>query len=249
MTEEHLWSEWMHPYLPQLMNAKVQAGRQIVRRGKIMSENMIRPGHVFTKRFRLVCKRCNTGWMSGVETDVKRILIPLLQGQPIMLRRGDRKKLAIWIALKVMVAECIDPSDAVLDQFARDDFKMLLKIPRQLKIWIGKHDLPNWYTGFWHRTLLANLNPEFPQSGFKNIQTTTFGIGHLFVFSFATTLSQFNLNPGHIYRDTIRQLWPLVDTAIGWPPPALSNDDAGNLAGSLAHVMSAPFAQWRGFPL
>jgi hypothetical protein len=61
MTEEHLWPEWMHPYLPQMPDIKTTAGHHRVLFGEIVIERKIREGQVFLKRFKVVCKKCNTG--------------------------------------------------------------------------------------------------------------------------------------------------------------------------------------------
>ena len=76
--------------------------------------------------------------MSGIETDVKPILTPLLQGERItLLEKPDRNILEKWIALKVMTTECIDIADAVLTQTERDLFRRTSQIPWRLRIWIA----------------------------------------------------------------------------------------------------------------
>jgi hypothetical protein len=219
MTEEHLWPEWMHPYLPKIPGMRTQAGRHRFRFGEILVERKIREGHVFTRRFRLVCKRCNTTWMSAIEDDVKPILIPLLQGTTITLLRKARQQLAIWTALKVILTECIDPTDAVITKFEREDFRLKREMPRRLQIYIGTHDSQEWYTAYRHQHLLAHLgrNPPPPAervSEFKNVQSTALGIGHVFSLSFVTTIQDLKLRP-HVGR---RQS----------PPAALASQRSGH---------------------
>ena len=250
MTEEHLWPEWMHPCLPQVSAAKTQAGHHRVRLGEVIAERKIREGHVFKKRFRLVCKQCNSSWMSGIEDDAKPILIPMLEGRSITLLKNSRITLATWIALKVMVSESIESSDAVINQDERSEFKVARTIPRRLRIWLGTHDLPEWYTGYWHQTLLAYFGkrpPEAPPDGaFKNVQTTAIGIGHILTLSFATTLRELDINP--ISRITkSRRLWPLRNQPIVWPLPRLSSVEANGLADCLRELMHSPLTEWQPF--
>jgi hypothetical protein len=223
MTEEHLWPEWMHPYLPHIAEAKTQAGHHRVRLGEVIVERKVRHGHVFTKRFRLVCKRCNTGWMSGNEDDVKPILIPMLEGRAITLLKRHRIRLATWLALKVMLTECIDPFDAVINEFERDDFRLNQKIPIGLRIWVASHDSLDWYTGYWHQTLLTHLGTRPPEaerlSKCKNVQTTAIGIGHLFTLSFATTIRELKFTPNIMILRKIRRLHPPRDQPVVWPLP------------------------------
>jgi hypothetical protein len=246
MTQEHLWPEWMHEYLPNVPGAHTQAGRRDFTGGRLIAAHKIRQGHVFVRAFRVVCKRCNTGWMSGIETAAKPILIPLLRGQRIKLLRNDKRALAAWVALKTMVYDCKDQKQAVLDQFARDDFREQGKLPRGLHIWIGAHDLSDWYAQINYRSVLANLNPETPRTGFRNVQTTAFGIGHLFTLTFVTALDEFKFKPIG-YKRVLRELWPLRDPPIMFPLPNISEAEVGRLGDPLLSL-SEPFARWRRDP-
>src|SRR5258705_10676263 len=111
MSEEHLWSDWMHHLLPQIPGMRTVHGSRYFRMEGMSEEAKERQGSAFTRRFRLVCQNCNSGWMSGVEGDAKPILIRLLQGQKTVLLKNDRTRLATWITLKTMVADAINPSD------------------------------------------------------------------------------------------------------------------------------------------
>jgi hypothetical protein len=252
MTEEHLWPEWMHAYLPQIPGTKTQAGRSRMRLGQLVTQQKLREGHVFTKRFRLVCRRCNTGWMSGIEDEVKPTLTPMLQGQGITLLKNHRIRLAHWIALKVMVMESIDLSDCVITEFEREDYRATGTMPRLMRIFVGTHDLDEWYTGFWHQTLRAHLGPTPPAQtnnlgGFKNIPTTAFGIGRIFSLTFVTTIQDLGFNPIFGNRK-VRRLWPLRDQVIAWPLKDLSLSEANQLAQSVAELRDAPIARWLPYP-
>ena len=52
-----------------------------------------------------VCERCNNGWMSQLETDVKPILAPMINGYRTRLTQSDQLVLARWASLK---AQCFD---------------------------------------------------------------------------------------------------------------------------------------------
>src|SRR4051812_4197374 len=104
MSKEHLWPEWMHPYLPKLPGAKKEdsyvrkTNKTIVQKYKKAQQ-----GHAYTKTLKVVCKNCNETWMSQIEENAKPILIPLLQGLSFALNEIDNVKLATWFALKIMV--------------------------------------------------------------------------------------------------------------------------------------------------
>ncbi len=252
MTEEHLWPHWMHTYLPQFPGTKTAATRHRLRLGEAVVERKVREGHVFTSRFKLVCKRCNSGWMSSIESDAKPTLIQILNGQRFAILRKNRLALANWIALKVMVTECIDPLDAVINEFERDDFRTMRKIPQRLQIFVATHDVQEWYTGYWHQTLRAYFGSSPPPETyglgpFKNIQTTALGVGPLFSISFVTTISDLGFDPGLSLRN-VRRLWPPRDQPLVWPLPRLSHPEVNRLAHSTRELMNSPISRWLPYP-
>lgn len=68
-SKEDLWPRWL---IKSVL---------LDRPSKIEMEFAIRPSKSFTKKYvtsRCVCKTCNEGWMSNLETDTKPILEPLI---------------------------------------------------------------------------------------------------------------------------------------------------------------------------
>jgi hypothetical protein len=249
MTEEHLWSQWMHDYLPQVPEMMTAHGRRHYRPGMALVQEKVRQGQPFTRGFKLVCTRCNTGWMSGIDSDTKPILLKLLQGLPVTLLRNDRRSLATWLTLKFLVCDAIDPNDSVFDQFVRSDFKASRKIPRGLQIFVGTHNSPEWHVGYRRQTMRGNLR-ETPATKAEhlaesqNIQSTAFGVGRLFSLTFASAIPDIKLNPAVGLIRLTRQLWPLRDRPIVWPPSHISDSDLETLARVLADLARAPFARW-----
>jgi hypothetical protein len=250
MSDEHLWPEWMHPYLPKLDDPKKHEGFEVVRSGRIVFSDRKKPqqGHTYTKKLKIVCKVCNETWMSRIEDEAKPILIPLLQGQKLLLRRRDREVLATWLALKMMIFECEDIRDTVIDQASRIEFMKNQKIPLRIRIWIGYHNTFDWYYSYLHQTALATSSPREPaQSGFKNIQTTAFGFGHVFTLSLVTGRTEdFRINfnfPKSI--GGINRLWPLGQSDINWPGGALSDAEVSRISQILREFLASRLTEWR----
>jgi hypothetical protein len=185
--------------------------------------------------------------MSLIEDEGKPSLIKLLRGEDITLLKQDRRGLATWIALKFFVSDAIVPDDAVFDQLARADFKTSRKIPRELQIFIGAHDSPEWHIGYQRQTirgylgeLLATKTVEFAKS--QNIQSTAFGVGRLFSVIFASAVPNIKLNGSIGVFLLMRQLWPLRGKPIVWPLPSIPDDNLAILARPLRDL--ARSARW-----
>jgi hypothetical protein len=245
---EHLWPCWMHPYLPKLSNPKkderYRAARLITGTGT--SSATIRQGHVFTRRFRVVCKRCNETWMKAIEEDVKITFIPLLQGQHMKLLVNNRRKLAEWITLKTMVVDGEEPSDTVFTSTARTSVKDRREMPKLLKIWISHHDDHTWYSGLQHQSMRATPPHSTSLAPGKNVMTTAIGLGHLFIFVFYSVVPdvQLKMNIGAIFPRRVIQIWPLRYQNIVWPPPALSNSEPDRLGNILKEFTASSLARF-----
>jgi hypothetical protein len=250
MTGEHLWSEWKHPFLPKLEAPKKNEFYRVVRGKYGPTETVLKKpqqGHTYTKTIRAVCHRCNTGWMSGVEGLVKPILIPMLQGQRFELDRISQHRLAVWITLKMLVAENQNVEDRVIQNDGLAFFRAYRTVPRGTKIWIAHHDTPEWYAGYGGQTLQATLDANAPTiRGLKNIQATGFGVGHLFALTCFSALPTFEIEFDEIEKmGVVRRLWPLRPGTITWPMRTVSDGALDRLSHLIEHIIRAPFSHWR----
>jgi hypothetical protein len=185
--------------------------------------------------------------MSGIEEAAKRILIPILQGQTVIISQTHQRALAKWIFLKMIVAENERPRDRVLQQETLSRFYHRRAIPSGVKIWISHHDSEAWYTGYWHRTLTATTTPIEPIfRSLKNIQTSAFGVGRLFTFTYMTTLFDFEFDFEQIEgMGVVRRLWPLRSGDIVWPMRTISDQAADWIATTIDRILAEPWAEWR----
>jgi hypothetical protein len=256
MTGEHVWSDWMAPFLPgdtgnsyfefmhNFRNKNVPIGDAMMER--------TRQGAAKGKKIKAVCMECNTGWMSRMETAVKPILIPLLLGQPTLLTGESRKTLTEWIVLKVLVSEHNSiqrsPPDPIFDQQARNRFKATSAIPPSFRIWIGMHNGTKWQSAFHrHSTGLLPFESPLPSDTTrKNTQTITFGLGRLLIYVFATTsIELYAMYELRRLSPHLRILWPLTEENIRWLPYyAVTDDYADSLTAALQHLIDSPTTVW-----
>ena len=238
MSGEHIWSEWMHPYLPRLEDPKKATGYTIIRYDEVIVQRpKPQQGHPYTKTVRVVCKKCNETWMGDIEERVKPFLIPVLQGQPVLLDSAAQLHLANWIALKIMVVEHEEANDAVMRQRHRSAFMRRRTIPPEMRIWVAMHDEPLFYTGYWHRTFRGRLGkPIPPRSKFKNVQTTFLGVGHLYTLTFVSLIPEIKLDLRR-GSDKVRAIWLPTGADINWPLPRISTDTGKAMAEVLSQLL------------
>jgi hypothetical protein len=250
MTGEHLWPEWMHPFLPKLEDPKKEEFYRIVRGKYAPSEIMHdkpQQGHTYTKTIRAVCRICNNGWMNAVEEATKPILIPMLQGQSIELSTEQKRRLAEWITLKMLVVDNQNVADRVIQDHALSFFRLRRTIPRGTKIWIAHHDTPEWYAGYGGQAIGVSLLPERPVlRGLKNVQATAFGVGHMFALTYLTTFPAFEIKLDAIEEmGIVSRLWPQRPRTISWPMRTVSGSALQHLSHIVEHIMRAPISEWR----
>jgi len=255
MTGEHLWSDWMKPLFPQWPRAEYSefwetyAGKE-----RVLSRHIgrSRQGAPHRKKIKTVCRNCNTGWMSGLETSVKPFLPTLIKGEPCSLTAENRTTLATWVSLKVLVSEhndyCDIKADPIFDQPVRDLFKKRPAVPTGFKIWIvPQQGGMSWILGYRRHAagLLWGSSPPDYVGSPKNIQSVTFGIGKLLVCVLATTNSQvYDLLD--LAGPTVPIcLWPFTESDIIWPGTfAVTDVGADQLALVLDALIASPHVRW-----
>jgi hypothetical protein len=246
MSEEHLWPEWMHPYLPVNPEyGKHEIFGSVSRRIFRAVRRKPQMGQMFTLRIKhVVCSKCNNTWMGQIEENTKPVLIPLVQGTPITLTIENQKLLAIWLTLKMIIIERARPRDAVIPL---DDLVIFMKsntIPSSVKLWVLYHDVEDWYTALYTESnLMTTVTQPPPIAGdIKNVQVTALGIGHLFVFAWITTNPEIQFEPELFKRfGFAKRIWPIEQKNITWPLRCIPPPAPTMLALSLQIFNNAPF--------
>jgi len=107
MSKEHFWPEWISSHIPKhptdnhISEIQVSEGRDNI----LLNNKDKRPGNVITKKLRVVCKKCNNGWMSQLEETAKPIIKAMLENKKFTIQQDDLAILVKWITMKVLIAE------------------------------------------------------------------------------------------------------------------------------------------------
>lgn len=236
-TREHIYADWMKAYLPRIGDRTIHVvkhGPESLKKGR-----MNRPGDFFSQKLRVVCDKCNNGWMSVLQKKSKPILVPLLLGDWSKCRRTDLKILAQWTVMFVMVSQYIDPATAVIPFDVRERFMTDKAVPRNWRIWLGLVDFGsgvhpgqrNHMGGF-----VKDASTE-PQETIGYFSTTGFTVGKLFVQVLSTSHQEAfsSLNVGKFAKKHgVRSLAPRPLLMLRRPVRTLNWDEFFSVTNDLA---------------
>jgi hypothetical protein len=198
-------------------------------------------GRVLHKHFkpRVVCRPCNTTWMSRLESATKPVLRPLMLGDQLQLDRRRQTILATWVCLKNMVAEFSDPATRTTDVADLRRMYVSQLPPERTTVWIGEHEGNLWTTRYIHRGIRIADGPVRPSDGLPvNGHATTFAVGRI-IFHLLALPDDFPYGapiPQGPIATRIRQIHPSTPPFV-WPQgQTLSDADAFDLGDKMTKM-------------
>jgi hypothetical protein len=229
VTKEHMWPDWLRNYIPRA-KSKFYSRSGILFRSRTDAKIVLHHGDPHSGRIRCVCRTCNSGWMSVLQSRTKPILIPLLRGDRYSLRKREQGILAAWVTMFAMVAE-FRLRSGDLAAISKDERRRFMETQRPLhnwKIWIGAIGDENWKGRYTHTTLPVYSSGEIVKRTnntvpIPNTQTTTFVVNKLYVHAISSSVV--DLHKQQISTRLVQRIWPLTKT-IKWPPRLLTGEDA-----------------------
>lgn len=260
-SQEHVFPDWLRHLFPR--TAADSHMRRTTTWGKAksgilyaMPDTKLHQGHSGSRKLKVVCTACNTGWMSRMETRTRPILMRLIQGISHRLSTFDQAILASWVAKTIMVAEFAYPNAIAISDEERLRMYASTEILDHWTIWIADYKGVSWrnLAMAHHICALAPglssepLNPEMVAP--PDTQFTSIGMGHLFIQAVSTsTRVKFGLNDDTV--SDLKQIWPRTGRDIQWPPLGFLTDAmADYVAASLGRItgLPDPFPKSRPLP-
>ena len=237
----------MHDLLPSsISHTEFGINRHPVR-GKSVTRDATRPTDIVTKKYRVVCGPCNSGWMNQIEGLAREPLSKMVTGKPFTLSIQDQLNVARWIALKIIVAEN-GANYPVTPRLERQQFMASMQIPACFRIYVANPTTEKM--GLLRHSLTGSLPGEpapILDAVRGNMHQTSFAVGYMFVLvhaSFVEGLTfEDGINLGGLYD---MRLWPLQRFQFQWPPlPFLSDSDIGVIVHSVKDNLAAR-TEWGG---
>jgi hypothetical protein len=249
ITNEHVFADWLREIFPR--DATTTHSHGIIT-WPLQGSPQVRPavwvrprqqGHSGSKKVGVVCRSCNSGWLSNeIEEAAKPILIPLIAGRDGTLIRHMQRVLATWAVKTTMTAEHINKGKAVVHQSERTWLKDNLSPPAGWFVYAAPYSGTKWRDLgiFQHTSKLEIPTGDHSAPTEHNIGLTFMGLGRLFFLVHHTTWSRLWDILGREVRH-VHRIWPPSSGIIQWPPPhAFSDIEAEYFTTYLARVLNEP---------
>jgi len=224
VTREHVWPNWLNSVLP------VPAGpyEEITTR-RYPSEPGTRRSHKtpsINAVVHVACGACNSGWMSQLEADTKRLTTPMLQHrQHAVLSSKDQLLLAAWVTKTAMVLDAIFDGPDVFFQAQRDLLRTQHVPPVHARIRMGALDPSLVEAGpVRYLQLLGHVDYAATSRDRADGFVAGLGVGALFFVYLSPPRNEMTAlaTAGHATPRWFELMPP--STHAAWPPEVLDAD-------------------------
>jgi hypothetical protein len=230
ITKEHLFSRWVDGVLtPELLGPdrsfeRTAAGPDGVATSKTWPTEVIAAIEAA-----VVCGSsadgCNGGWMSGLDSQVKHLLEPMMLGKAQTLTPGEQLVIATWAVMKSMVLEYVWGSEhvIVMPQAARTFVFQYQRPPGSMQIRIAAVESRGRPALIFRR--VYQLRPKSPSNAAlpEFASCSTFVLGCFVVQTYGTSALSPAAPPQPHGRSYLVVNLPTGDD-ISWPPAELLDD-------------------------
>lgn len=121
LSKEHVWGNWLNKLYPD-DQPKKRFSHSVLPIGTSTAVQAIEPpprvrgrldnsGSAFSKRFRAVCKKCNSGWMSNIENQYKKLFTQIDPLKDFRPTSDQIRVLQQWFFLKLCIQQAILVAD------------------------------------------------------------------------------------------------------------------------------------------
>jgi hypothetical protein len=217
-SKEHLWPVWIRESLKIDHPIRHAIGK--------MPPKILKHLDLTCK---CVCRKCNNGWMSGVESAGKPILGPLMQDISIWLDSAQRSAISVWAMKTAMAVESVRHDQRRFYSLTEcEQLRLSSSIPDRTDIWIGRvsgSSIATVGTDFW-------INSD-ELLRIAHGLATTIVVGHLAIqiltvhpqAEYQTSRITFQTKRGP-WNDLLTQVWPSQGN-VEWPPNLTITQGAG----------------------
>lgn len=241
MTAEHVWGAWLKPFVPVAANKHYLHQRLVGRHGTQPRDYLQTKagGSPLNSTVRVVCAKCNSGWLSSIQNTAKPHLVPLIQGSECIIGADAQAAIATWATMASMTAEFISRKlhSIAISSEARFSFMMTRSALPRWRIWIGHYRRRRWDGTYvhacqpiYHEGDLVIPNVQDRDVPLPTTQWSTFVVGQLYVHLASSSTSAdwietWDWRNAPRARRLLVEIHPRREQLIKWPTALLSDED------------------------
>jgi len=212
-TLEHIWPTWILQRI----------GPQSAIRGSSGPRSVLLRGPKPQLKARCVCKACNEGWMSDLESTNKPLIAAMMRDLSIPLKSSQQSTLACWGVKTSMVMECtLGHRQQFYTKSEREVLRTRRTIPANTFVWLGRSlgldSVAHWGSDVWEE---QPLGPDILHSYVNTIGVCSFLIQVMTVHVPAVYRRRpINIKPRPTFQrwsTVLTRIWP-SNKAVEWPP-------------------------------
>lgn len=245
ISKEHIFGDWLKEHFPRDANtthtsAHISWPKNVITKAPIDIRRQ-RQGHSGSKKLRVVCRDCNSGWLSGLENWAKKALPPLIFGKRCNLVPEGQARLAAWAVKTAMVAANFKPRETGITQKERSLLMNTLAPPNNWFVWISAYKGEDWadLAIFQDRASLSPVPVPDPDSAPYYVQATTFGVGRILFSVLSSSSPGIGQDFAGNESDGFIQIWPAQPRSILWPPTTIFGDTQANAVANILRQTKA----------
>src|ERR1700733_1104635 len=172
---------------------------------------------------RKICRECNNGWMSDIETAVRSTMGGLVNDISMTLDEEQRRVLAQWTVKTAMVIEGVKQAkNNFYSAEQRSVFRTTLAPPEDTAIWLGRCAQSNLLHGEARKLHVSDQRATNP---LEDGCATTFVVGRL-VMQVLSVMRKPDAPRGGLslqmragpWESKLVQIWPVEKQRVNWPP-------------------------------
>jgi hypothetical protein len=234
LSKEHIFAEWIQ----QLIPPRFTRTRHHATLGNLAFKGKLdRPGDPLSRRLRVVCKPCNEGWMSRLQSQAKPVVSSLIKGEWTTLNDVQQKLVASWMAMTTMVLEFADIATIAIPTVERERFYVVKEPAPEWYIWIAPYEGEAGSGAFWHTGFRIGDISDIGRFAGMNIQVTTFNLGRTLFHCFSNYSTLYFQPVGFSPQLGLIQVWPIQSTSVQMPVRPLNDDDAYRVATMIRSIL------------
>ena len=236
LSKEHIWPHWLrkHFAFDQPYNMHIGTVGALAPDGKIIwgiRHDQPRTGDFRSQKLRVVCRRCNNGWMSRLQMASKPILLPFISGSWEELDARQQGIITAWVTMLAMVWELRHPPTMATSADQRSHLRQTGEPPPGWKIWIGR-TANIWECAINHIGWLQ-YDSEKPPTVITlsaNTQITACCLGNLYLLVYGSTSEiTYEEEKDFAAKHGTEVLWPLQDRRLLRPTRAIGDADVNGI--------------------